>query len=211
MVEPRHKLKELLGLSSYRLVAAEQVHGDSVHTVTENDLGKTVSGVDGLVYSREKVNANVALGIIAADCVPLLLVDTRAKVIGAAHAGWKGTLSRITTNTIDEMKKLGANASDIVASIGPHIGMCHYNVPTERARRFQEAFNYDQKAVTFFDNRWHVDIGWANYLQLIAAGIPPEHIDAPPTCTACQIDNFFSFRRDTAETYGEIMGVIGFI
>ncbi len=209
-IEPRHKFKQALGLSSYRLVAAEQIHGDSVHVVTQGDFGKTVPLVDALVFRNHESNVHIALGIIVADCAPMLFADLQARVIGVAHAGWKGTLSGITKNTITEMRKLGSNASDIIVSIGPHIGMCHYDVPEERARKFLEAFGNDPKVASFFENCWHVDIGWANYRQLIGNGIVPEHIDAPPTCTACQIDTYFSFRKDSKETFGEIMGVIGF-
>jgi len=63
---------------------------------------------------------------------------------------------------------------------------------------------------SYIEGAWRVDIGWANYRQLTDAGVKPEHIDAPPTCTFCQIDTYFSFRKDSKETFGEIMGVIGF-
>lgn len=162
-------------------------------------------GVDALVTK----DPHVALGVFVADCVPILLVDIKKKIIGVVHAGWKGTLGDITTKTIVEMKKLGSNVSDILVSMGPHIGMCHYDVTEERAQKFLNTFDNDPKVASFFEGSWHLDIGWANYRQLLDTGIKPDHIDAPPTCTVCQVDTYFSFRKDSKKTYGEIMGIIG--
>lgn len=205
-VEPRKRLKQVLGISSYRLIGAEQVHGSTVHVVTSDDFSKTVAGVDALVFKLD--GSKVALGIIVADCIPLLFADLQARVIGVAHAGWRGTLTSITTNTVSEMEKLGSRATDILVSMGPHIGMCHYNVLEERAQKFLNNFDNDPKVASYFEGAWHVDIGWANYRQLLDAGVLKEHIDGPPTCTFCQNDTFFSFRKEKSALAGEIMGVI---
>lgn len=198
---------KLLGIESQKLFEPDQVHGNEVAVLDDVGLG-VHAGVDGLIH---KVNASpVTLSVHVADCVALLLVDPVSRLIGAIHAGWKGTLGGITTNSIREMVKLGSNPSDVIVSIGPHIGMCHYDVPEERAQKFLNAFDNNPKVASFYEGAWHVDIGWANYRQLLDNGIRKEHIDAPLTCTACQIDTYFSFRKDTKETFGEIMGVIGF-
>lgn len=188
--ENRKKIIRKLFGSDRQILVMAQKHSNTV-------------GIDSLVSERK----DVALAVFAADCVPLLLTD--GNLIAAVHAGWKGTLGGITTNTVKEMKSQGCRLQDIRAWIGPHIGMCHYDMPKERAEQF--LLYDDSKAVSFFENRWHVDIGWTNYRQLLDAGVKLEHISAPITCTACQTDTYFSFRKEKNKLAGEIMGVIGHV
>ena len=156
-----------------------------------------------------RVSNTFPVAVITADCVPVLLVDPESKVCAAVHAGWKGTLGGIVGNAVEEMVRIGADTRRIYAAIGPHIGACCYDVPSARVRVFEDRFGRDEKMVAKMDGRWHLDIGWANYRQLINAGLSPDHIDAPPTCTSCQNNEFYSYRKDSKETYGEMMAVIG--
>lgn len=165
--------------------------------------GNTVPG-DGLVSNIFPV------AVVSADCVPVLLVDPESNVCAAVHAGWKGTLGGIIGNAVKEMVRMGAQVQHVRAAVGPHIGACCYDVPEERAQAFIDRFGTDEKMAFQSDGKWHLDIGWANYRQLIEAGVSPNHIDAPPTCTSCQNDEFFSYRKDSKETYGEMMAIIGF-
>lgn len=183
-------------------VLPEQVHDNRIQTVDKQSIG-IVSGVDGLV-SRD-----VPVAVVAADCVPVLLVDPVGHVCAAVHAGWKGTLGGVVGNAVGEMVRIGGDVRRIYAVIGPHIGLCCYNVPGDRIRLFENRFGRDEKMASKIDGRWHLDIGWANYRQLLDEGIAADHIDAPPTCTSCQNDTFFSYRKDSKETYGEMMAVIG--
>lgn len=189
--ENRKKIIRKLFGSDREILVIAQKHSNTV-------------GIDSLVSKRK----DIALAVFAADCVPLLLTD--GNLIAAVHAGWKGTLGGITTNTVKEMKSQGSRVEDIRAWIGPHIGMCHYDVPKERAEQFLSLYN-GPKVASFFENRWHVDIGWTNYHQLLDAGVKSEHISAPITCTACQTDTYFSFRKEKNKLAGEIMGVIGHV
>lgn len=159
---------------------------------------------DGLVSNTFPV------AVVTADCAPVLLVDPESKVFAAVHAGWKGTLGGVIGNAIQEMVRIGADARGIYAALGQHIGLCCYNVPEDRVRLFEDRFGRDEKMAARIDGRWHLDIGWANYRQLLVAGVTADHIDAPPTCTSCQNNEFYSFRRDTKETFGKMMAVIGF-
>lgn len=156
------------------------------------------------------VSHTFPVAVITADCVPVLLVDPASKVFAAVHAGWKGTLGGIVGNSVGEMVRTGADARRIYAFIGPHIGLCCYSVPEDRVGMFEDRFGRDEKMTSRLGGRWHLDIGWVNYRHLIDAGLPPDHIDAPPTCTSCQNNTFFSYRKDSKETYGEMMAVIGF-
>lgn len=200
--EHRDLFAHKLGFKNSPILSG-QVHGNRIQTVDRQSMG-IVFGVDGLV-SRD-----APVAVVTADCVPVLLVDLVGKVCAAVHAGRKGTLGGVVGNAVQEMVRMGADERRICAAIGPHIGACCYDVPEDRARAFIERFGSDEKMAFRGDGIWHLDIGWANYRQLIQAGLSPDHIDAPPTCTSCQNNDFFSYRKDSKETFGKMMAVIGF-
>lgn len=206
--EARAKILKLLSVDPTRLIQAEQVHGDQVAIIDERSKS-TIPQADALVQKAKGVQS-FALAVQFADCVPMLLVDPKHKISAVIHAGWKGTLKGIVTKAVATMVSLGARPEETYASIGPHIGMCHYDVQKERAEKFIAAFGKDPQVASFFEEKWHIDLGYINYKQLVDVGIHKEHIDALPTCTSCQVDQFFSFRKDAPETFGEIMGVIGY-
>ena len=210
--EARKAFLKRLSLGDALFGMPEQVHGSDVAVVGYADAStKKSEGVDGIVLGK---NANGtmghAFGILVADCVPLLAVDPVAHIIGAAHAGWKGTVGGIAIRLIETMRKEGAKTDRILVSIGPHIGMCCYDVPEERVKAFTQRFGRDEKMAFTVKGVSYMDIGWVNYRQLLAAGVTADHIDAPPTCTSCQNNEFFSYRKDSKETFGEMMAVIGF-
>lgn len=203
--QERRAFLKSLALDPQRLVLAQQIHGDRIAVVTRKETGGEIPDVDGLVSADQ----HVILGVRVADCVPLLFVDPKTRSIGAAHAGWRGTVSGIAKGMINTMKSLGAQPKNIVTFIGPHIGMCCYDVSEERSRLFLKTFRNDPKVASLIEGTWHLDLGYANFLTLIDVGILPNHIDGPPTCTSCQVDTFFSYRKDSQKTFGEFMGVIG--
>lgn len=200
---------EQMGISADATICCEQVHGDRIAIVGPSDRGKKISGCDGLVLKNEGIPT--ALRIRIADCVPILCVDPHAHIIGIAHAGWKGTLSRIARKLIQKMRECGADPAHIDVAIGPHIGTCCYTVGEERARLFQKRFGKDEKISAHSKGQWHVDIGYVNVQTLMRAGMRPDHIDASDQCTSCQSTEFYSYRKDTKETFGEQMAIIGFV
>jgi len=199
----------LLGLSKHRSVGAQQVHGADVHTVSTSSFGKTIRNVDGLVFDQRSSRVPVALMVITADCVPMLFSDEKRQIIGAAHAGWAGTLSGIASVMIQAMVSLGARENDIVVALGPHIKQCCYDVSKGRSRRFSSIFEKSD-VVASRGNQHFVDLGLANRLQLEGAGIQRPHIDENETCTQDNPEILYSYRRDHSRgTYGEQMAVIG--
>ncbi len=189
------------------LILPEQVHGTEIAVVSSEDIEKKIPNVDGLV-SKATPDQNFILGVLVADCVPLLLVDPKTRILGVVHAGWRGTIGGIARKVVEVMKTLGAQSKDILVSIGPHIGMCCYDVPAERAQRFLDMFGNNPKVASLIEGKWHIDIGYANFLTLVDQGILPKNIHSPITCTSCQVENFFSYRKDKKETFGEMMGVV---
>ncbi len=198
------KILEVLEVPSITLASAQQVHGGKVARVGQSPL-RVTPGVDALVTTAK----GLALEVHVADCVPVIMVDPIAHVVAAIHAGWKGTRDGIVGAAVKEMEAYGAHVKRIVAVIGPHIGMCCYSVDEERAKLFQDIFHRDPNISSYWGDSWHIDLGYGNRKQLVDAGISADHIDSRVVCTSCQVDSFFSYRKDTKETFGEIIGVIG--
>lgn len=200
--ERKEKIFELLGVRPEDVVVGQQVHGIRIAMVNDADRGKVLTGIDGLV------SEGLPLGVTFADCVPILAVDPTAKIIGTAHAGWKGTLARIARELIFAMKSAGAAINNVYISIGPSIGMCCYNVREDRAGAFQKSFGENKKIAKKIQGVWHLDLGYANVQTLVAAGVPEDHIDVTSVCTSCQVGEFHSFRKDAKDRFGVQLGVI---
>lgn len=191
------------------LVMPEQVHGARVAVVTAEDRGKEMANADGLVY---KVDAQhpVALAVRVADCVPLLFLDEQTGVVGVAHAGWKGTLGGIAAKTVEAMQDLGADPKSIRILLGPHIGVCCYNVPKDRAQAFAQKFPSHSDVIETRNGQDFLSLGRANRHELISAGIAPEHIEDLDLCTATNVSEFFSYRADSDKTFGEQLGLLAY-
>lgn len=173
-----------------RVFDTEQVHGNTVHVLDDESGDRVING-DAFVTSKPDLVCHVR----TADCVPILIADTRNRVVGAVHAGWKGTALDVAGQAIARMRdRFGADPSDCVAAIGPCIcGGC-YEVGEEVVNEIQ---NLDLKCEWRIDAR-HVDLGRANRELLARAGLLPHNIDTLAGCTSCE-PRFASWRRDRTE------------
>ena len=142
VAENRRRMAEQMGVAPERLLSAHQIHSPDVVVATGPWQGDKPRA-DALVTSTE----GIAIGVTAADCGPILFADAAARVIGAAHAGWKGALTGVLESTIEAMEKLGADRSGIVAAIGPLIRQHSYEVGGEFVERFLDA---DAENAVFF-------------------------------------------------------------
>ncbi len=194
-----------LKIGKGRLVMMEQVHGNQIEIVGNGDQGKVIKGVDGLITSQK----GIFLGVNTADCLPLFFYDRQKKIIGIAHAGWEGILSRIGQKMVGEMKERGADPQKIIVGIGPHIGSCCYLVGDDLVKKFRKEFGNLAKMISQDKKGIHLDLLKPTLVQLIKSGIRRENIEVPLICTACQNNDFFSYRQDNQKTYGEMLGVIG--
>ena len=180
------------------LVFVDQVHSPDVHVLPASGP-LPVMTADALVTDR----TDVALAIMVADCVPVLLSDARAGVIGAAHAGRRGLLDGVLAATVEAMTSLGAHPEDVTASIGPSICGACYEVPAamqeESVARLSAV-----RATTSWGTR-SLDLRAGSVQALERAGVPAEAIDADHPCTL-EDERFFSYRRG-ART-GRFAGVI---
>ncbi len=192
----------------HALVTLHQVHSAEAIAVTAPFADDARPPADALVTDRP----GLLLGILTADCVPVLFADVEAGIIGAAHAGWKGAIDGVTDSTIAAMERLGARRDAIVAAIGPCIARASYEVDAAFARRFAE---HDPANERFFaDGRraGHQQFDIEAYVahRLAAAGL--SRIVALGEDTYAQPDRFFSFRRATHRGepgYGRQIALIG--
>jgi len=202
VLKNRLEFLQSLGLDSSHLITPKQIHSTRVVTVNDKTIDRTEEA-DGFVSLRDSGKKNIALGVIVADCVPLIFADKKGRGIGVAHAGWKGTKGNIASKVVLEFEKRDIPAKDILVYLGPHIGKCCYNVPEERAKSF--LLSAEKR-----EGKWYIDLGQENVLQLMGSGIPEENIELSSVCTSDNNNEYFSYRKDSKETYGEIMALIGY-
>jgi hypothetical protein len=200
----RRLLAEHAGYDPAQLVATRHVHGTNVWRFGEPLAAD--AEFDGLVCDR----VGPVLGAFAADCIPLLFAEPDARVCGAAHAGWRGTVGGIGTNVVARMTELGAVVTRIRVALGPSIGPCCFEVGPEVVAEFTAAFGDVPGMVVDGPKKQHIDLRVATRHVLERAGVAPDHIDDRPPCTRCEGDRFFSYRRDGREG-GVHMGFIGLV
>lgn len=216
------------------LVTLQQVHSDFIHVITEfpnpsMTPNHPLAG-DGMVTSVP----GLLLAIQTADCLPILLVDKKQRVVAAVHAGWRGSLHRIAQKTVGTMQsRFSSDPKNILAAIGPGIHRCCYPVGAEVRQEFESQFDYAGELFDeVFDSdpvhlkypllfltarapghselgpQTHFDLVEANRRQLQDAGIPAKNVTASPLCTGCRADLLFSHRMERGNT-GRMMAAIG--
>jgi hypothetical protein len=200
----RARLATHEGYAPEQLQVTRHVHGTAVWTV--GDTLPEPAEFDGLVCNR----VGPVLGAFAADCVPMVFAEPRARICGAAHAGWRGTVAGVARNVVARMVELGGAAAQIRVALGPSIGPCCFEVGSEVTDEFRRVFGELPGLVVRGPHKDHIDLRVALGAQLAAAGVRPAHVDAAPPCTRCHPDRFFSYRRDGLAG-GVHMGFIGLV
>jgi polyphenol oxidase len=200
VLENRARAAQALGARPDNLVGLMQVHGAAVVHVTETWLPGAGPRADAMVTDRP----DIALGIVTADCAPVLLADTSAGVVGAAHAGWRGAVAGVIEATIAAMVRLGARPAAIGAAIGPCIRQNSYEVAADlrNAVLLQDAANDRFFAVGRREARWQFDLPGYCAARLAAAGI--RSVTVADADTAADEARFFSHRRRTLGSGGPI-------
>lgn len=200
--ENRRRIAAHLGAD--HLLSLHQIHSDKVVTVRE-PWGEKRPQADAMVTDRP----GIALGVLSADCAPVLLADAKAGVIGAAHAGWRGALTGVLEATIDAMQALGANRERIVAVIGPVISQRAYEVGPEFVEQFLDE---DRAHGRFFaggeGDRAMFDLPGFCLSRLRVAGASAEWTGH---CTHADPARFYSYRRSRQmgeEDYGRLVAAI---
>ena len=219
------------GLPLWPLITLRQIHSDIIHHIESPDLtDKEPQTGDGMITATP----GLLLAIQTADCLPVIVVDTRHHAVGVFHAGWRGTVQRIVEKGIGEMvRRFGSRPRDLKAAIGPGIQGCCYEVGEEVRTKFESQFRYSaslfhevkesdpvrEKYPLLFltarapghselPKKIYLDLVEANRQQLIEAGVPKKSIETSPLCTNCHPELLFSYRAEKGKT-GRMMGVVG--
>jgi hypothetical protein len=207
VAENRRRVAEAL-TPQVRLISLSQVHSPVIHTLPAGGAedGQRLEG-DGMVTATP----GLGLGILTADCAPVLFADAKAGVIGAAHAGWKGALGGVLEATLEAMEKLGALRSRISAAIGPSISQTNYEVGADFRDRFLEAEAKNRRFFVPSDREGHFRFDLPGYAahRLTQAGTGS--VETLGICTYPAENGFFSFRRTThagEPDYGRQMSAI---
>ena len=189
--ENRRRVADWMGVAPDRLLACHQIHSPDVIVAREPFSGPRPRA-DALVTDRP----GIAVCASTADCGPVLFADPQARVVGAAHAGWRGAFAGVLENTIAAMEGLGASRENIVAALGPSIGPKNYEVGPEFVDRFIEADAANDAYFAPSKNAGHAMFDLNRYTvdRLRKAGVNAEGLDR---CTYDEEDLFFSYRRGT--------------
>jgi len=212
------------------LLTLRQIHSDLIHRITETPENNIPLAGDGMVANIP----GILLGVLTADCLPVILVDPKRRAVGVFHAGWRGTAKRIVEKGVGEMHRwFGSEPRDLKAAIGPGIRGCCYEVGPEVRAAFEAQFSYGSELFreTKERNEIHekypllfltarapghcelpkkifLDLAEANRRQLIATGLLAKNISDLGLCTLCQQHLFFSHRGENGVT-GRMMAAVG--
>jgi YfiH family protein len=193
-----------------KVVLLEQIHSTNVSVPDPLHLGdvEVLEECDGVAT----IETGIALSVRVADCVPLLFYDPVAKVIGASHNGWRGSVKNLMKKMIEKMEGLGAHAANIRMVLGPAIGSCCYTVDSDRYILFMEEMERFEKLIFKpHGGGFHLNLTRLNYELALENGVQRSHIDYFPFCTSCDAKRFYSYRRQYKkhpEQFGEMMGYI---
>jgi polyphenol oxidase len=198
------------------LAGCWQIHGADVRIVHDEAEARTKPGVLGDDEYCDALVSNtpgILLAVKTADCVPILIGDSKTGAFAAVHAGWRGTSTSIVRHAIEQLQsEYGANPADLRAAIGPAANTCCYEVGSDVIGRFKELFPESDRLFTpTRAGHARIDLHAANRDQLIAAGVSTERIHVAPLCTMDRNDLFFSYRREKKQQgrVGRLMSVIG--
>lgn len=204
----RSTLARALEVPAHLMLTVNQVHGNNILVVDEPNPDLThFLGVecDAVVTDQP----GILIGILTADCYPVLLADPKRKVYAAVHVGWRGAASGLLAKTLTVLEKqFEVRPEQLLAATGPGIGAHKYEVDRPVRDAFQKGSgHWDRIAKEVSLGKWQLDLRRSAELQLRQAGLDPKNIEAVPECTCCHKELFFSYRRDEGVT-GRQMGFV---
>ena len=189
-----------IGIKYEDVITAYLINGTNIEII-ENNKEKVIPKTDALV-TRKK---GIYLSATAADCIPVLFYETKFKIIGIAHSGWRGTVSEIAKKTIGKIIELGGKTENIVVAMGPGINRCHFEINDDILDDFA---NY-QEFVEKREGKYFADLKGIIKKQLLEAGIKEENVENNNDCTFCNEDKYYSYRREKVKNSGLMITLIG--
>lgn len=210
VLKNRMALAESIGTPLDWFVFPRQTHSVNIAKVDTSHCGLGTKDRESAIADTDALTTNeknVLLIVQVADCVPILLLDSKNAAIAAIHAGWKGTIGEIAVNTINKMnQQYGTQAEDIIAAIGPSAGPCCYEVGDEVLDKVNK--NKFDKVVKKRNESRILDLWEYNRISLIESGVKPENIEVSNLCTICNDDKFFSSRKGKGVTGRFVAGIM---
>jgi hypothetical protein len=187
-------------------VIAHQVHQANVVVADENtprgawaDPGKEIENTDAFITNQK----NICIVVKVADCVPILIYDPVRHIAAAIHAGWRGTVKSVTSNTIQLLiDQFGSDPETLLAGIGPSIGPCCYKIGEEVEKAVKDKWGSNHQFLVKLSGGIgkSFDLWSANHFELVRRGVKPENIETASVCTYCNSDQYFSARASDGNT-----------
>lgn len=191
-----------LGLDPERIFLANQVHGDKV-LVLDEDPRDSPSRYRYLDYDAMITKQRgIAIGVLTADCLPIMLYDPTEEVIGILHSGWRGTCLNIVRNITSKLRETyNVDPNNLIVGLGPCINSCCYDVDIKVVRSIKNSTNrWKDFLKPLKTNRYSFDLVGLNIHQLVEAGVSQKNIVRVDACTACNSKIFFSHRASRGKT-----------
>lgn len=210
--ENRRRFLKAIGAEDATIVTVRQIHS------TDRCFIKSMSQAKGAQQQCDAIMTKlkgVLLGVQTADCLPVLIADPKSGMMAAIHAGWRGTVGRITERTIaDLMLAYGVNTRQCIAALGPVACVECYEIGEDVIEQYKQGFRYWRNLVVNFKEggKANLDVRAANIQQLIYGGITEDRIYTAPYCTMHNNELFFSYRRESGgepSKVGRLLSVIG--
>lgn len=206
VAENHKRMAEAVGYAPERLFEVSQVHGRHVRRVRGVETPALVRAEEGDALAATE--HGVTVGVRAADCLPLLVVDPESRAVAAVHAGWRGVTLGVAGAAVQALCELGAaSVSRLHAAVFPHIRSCCFEVGADVAEQIAQA-SPDKSVVDASRERPHVALDAVIRAQLVALGVPAAQIDDVPGCTRCDAERFFSYRRDGNRSGRHLLAVV---
>ncbi len=194
-------MKLAVGIHDGRIITMRQVHGDRIIEVEDNHIKEAGEG-DGMVVREQ----DAFLGVLTADCVPILFVAPEQRIAAVVHAGWRGTLAGIGAKMIHLLdSQHDVSPTTVEAALGPAIGSCCYEVKDDVLTPLTQRWGkIAEPCVKNTEGKTYLDLRRLNRAILEQAGVPSTQIYEVGPCTSCSADQFFSYRREKKETGRQI-------
>jgi YfiH family protein len=198
-----HIISDALGIDFNKIVLSDQVHDNKIYIVRKEDAGKglaresDIKGYDGLITNVK----GIPLVTFYADCVPVLMLDTKNEAIAAVHSGWKSTVLKISNEAVRKLRQeFSTKPEDLQVAIGPSLCRGCFEVGREVYDLFKDNYVWVDNYTEFKSGKYYISLQDVIKKSLTEEGIPKENIVISDVCTKCNKDTFFSYRGDNKKT-----------
>lgn len=200
----KNLIAKLLSIKEDNIVFPIQTHSDIVLI-----LDKYYKNIEADAIITQKTG--ILIGVKVADCIPILIYDKKNNIIGAVHAGWRGTAKEIISKTIKTMvKNFSSKPANILVALGPSIKGCCYNVGKDVLKELRKVVDSKFSFYKKINDKYYIDLSFINIMQMLNEGIEPNNIWNSNYCTYCNPDKFFSYRymKKYNGSQGGFIGII---